>query len=57
MPLSELPGYVGRVPILADINLRYLGMSDEDFSEWLVGDLERSGAVRRNDGMLYASGN
>ncbi len=57
MPLSEVPGYVGRVPILADINLRYLGMSDGDFSEWLVGDLERSGAVRRNDGMLYASGN
>jgi len=57
MPLSEVPGYVGRVPILADINLRYLGMSDGDFTEWLVGDLERSGAVRRNDGMLYASGN
>ena len=56
MPLSEVPGYVGRVPILADINLRYLGMSDGDFSEWLVGDLERSGAVRRNNGMLYASG-
>jgi len=56
MPLSEVPGYVGRVRILADINLRYLGMSDGDFSEWLVGDLERSGAVRRNNGMLYASG-
>jgi len=57
MPLSEVPGYVGRVPILADINLRYLGMSDGDFSQWLVNDLERSGAVRRNDGRLYASGN
>ena len=57
MPLSEVPGYVGRVPILADINRRYLGMSDGDFSEWLVGDLERAGAVRRNEGRLYATGN
>jgi glyoxylase-like metal-dependent hydrolase (beta-lactamase superfamily II) len=55
MRLSEVPGYVGSVPILADINRRYLRMSDAAFSEWLVGDLERGGAVRRNDGMLYAT--
>jgi glyoxylase-like metal-dependent hydrolase (beta-lactamase superfamily II) len=57
MPLAELPAYVARVPILADINRHYLRMTVATFSEWLVGDLERSGAVRRNDGMLYATGN
>jgi len=56
MPIAEIPGYVALVPILADINRRYLRMSDVAFSEWLVGDLERSGAVRRNDGMLHATG-
>ena len=57
MPLAELPAYVARVPILADINRHYLRMTAAAFSEWLVGDLERSSAVRRNDGMLYATGN
>jgi hypothetical protein len=26
-------------------------------AEWLVNELERAGAARRNDGTLYASGN
>jgi len=56
IPIADIPGYIGRVPILADINRRYLRMSDAAFAEWLVGDLERGGAVRRNDGMLHATG-
>lgn len=56
MPLADLPGYVGRVRILSDINRRYLGMTDVDFAEWLAGDLERAGALRRENGVLYAAG-
>ena len=57
MPLAELPTYVARVPILAELNSRYLRMTPAGMAEWLVNDLERAGAVRRNDGRLYATGN
>jgi len=56
MPHSEVPGYVGRVPLLADINRRFLRMTGADFAEWLVGDLERAGALRRQNGRLVATG-
>jgi len=57
MPLAELPAYVARVPILAELNSRYLRMTPAAMAEWLVNELERAGAVRRNDGRLYATGN
>jgi len=57
MPLAELPAYVARVPILAELNSRYLRMTPAAMAEWLANDLERAGAVRRNDGRLYATGN
>src|SRR3989442_8197869 len=57
MPLAELPAYVARVPILAELNSRYLRMTPAAMAEWLVNELERAGAVRRNDGMLSATGN
>ncbi|HEY6240841.1 MAG TPA: MBL fold metallo-hydrolase [Burkholderiales bacterium] len=56
MPVADLPGYIDRVFILSDINRRYLQMTDADFAEWLAGDLERAGAVRRENGVLYAAG-
>ena len=54
MPLAELPGYVARVPILAELNSRYLGMTPEAMAEWLVSELERAGAARREHGSLRA---
>ena len=57
MPLAELPAYVARVPILAELNSRYLLMTPAAMAEWLLNDLERAGAVHRNDGRLYATGN
>src|SRR5205809_4601840 len=57
MPLAELPAYVARVPILAELNSRYLRMTPAAMVEWLLNELERAGAVRRNDGRLYATGN
>jgi glyoxylase-like metal-dependent hydrolase (beta-lactamase superfamily II) len=57
MPLAELPAYVACVPILAELNSRYLRMTPAAMAEWLVNDLERAGALRRQNGMLVATGN
>ena len=56
MPLAELPGYVARVPILAEINSRYLRMTPAAMAEWLVNELERAGAAGRREGLLLAKG-
>jgi glyoxylase-like metal-dependent hydrolase (beta-lactamase superfamily II) len=56
MPLAGLPRYVERVPILAELNSRYLHMAPAAMAEWLAGELERAGAARREDGALVASG-
>jgi len=56
MPLAELPAYVARVPILAELNSRYLGMRPAEMAEWLVNELERAGAARREEGLLVARG-
>ena len=56
MPLAELPAYVARVPILAELNSRYLGMRPAEMAEWLVNELERAGAAGREEGLLVAKG-
>jgi glyoxylase-like metal-dependent hydrolase (beta-lactamase superfamily II) len=57
MPLAELPAYVARVPILAELNARFLRMTPAAMAEWLAAELERAGAVRREHGLLLAGGN
>jgi glyoxylase-like metal-dependent hydrolase (beta-lactamase superfamily II) len=56
MPLADLPAYVARVPILAELNSRYLGMTPAAMAEWLAGELERARAARRGKGILWAAG-
>lgn len=56
MPLAELPAYVARVPILAELNSRYLGMTPTNMAEWLASELERAGAARREEESLVARG-
>ena len=56
MPFAGLPAYVARVPILAELNSRYLGMTPTAMAEWLAGELERAGAARREKGLLWAAG-
>jgi glyoxylase-like metal-dependent hydrolase (beta-lactamase superfamily II) len=56
MPLAELPAYLERVAILAEINRAYLGMAPVALAEWLVADLERAGALERRVGRLFARG-
>ena len=52
MPLAALPAYVESTPILAEINARHLGMTPKAFAEWLVRDLERAGALKRENGRV-----
>jgi glyoxylase-like metal-dependent hydrolase (beta-lactamase superfamily II) len=52
MALADLPRYVQSVAIYADLNARFLGMTPEALADYLVADLEKAGAVRREGGML-----
>ncbi|MSQ72308.1 MAG: MBL fold metallo-hydrolase [Betaproteobacteria bacterium] len=52
MPLKSLPDYVARVPIIVRLNREYLGMTAVALAEYLVTDLERAGAARRQGEML-----
>jgi glyoxylase-like metal-dependent hydrolase (beta-lactamase superfamily II) len=54
IPLAEMPAYVARVPILAEVNSRYLRMTPAAMAEWLLHDLERAGAAERKGGLLLA---
>ena len=56
MPLAEVPAYVASVPILAEVNSRYLHMTPAAMAEWLLHDLERAGAAERKGGLLLAKG-
>jgi len=56
MPLAELPAYVARVPILSELNSRYLQLTPTAMAQWLAGELERAGAVRCEGEWLRAKG-
>jgi glyoxylase-like metal-dependent hydrolase (beta-lactamase superfamily II) len=50
--LADLPRYVEAVPMLREINRRYLALTPEAYAEWLVHELERARAVKREGGRL-----
>ena len=52
LALADLPAYVGRIGIYRDLNARVLRLSPAGLALWLVEDLERVGAVRRENGWL-----
>jgi glyoxylase-like metal-dependent hydrolase (beta-lactamase superfamily II) len=52
IPLATLPSYLAGVPIITDINARFLQLPTEGLAAWLVGDLERAGALRIEDGAI-----
>jgi hypothetical protein len=52
LALSDLPAYVERVGLHSEFNRRYFRLSPEAFADWLVTELEKSGAVRREAGFL-----
>jgi len=55
MPLASLPAYVERVGVYADFNARFFRLPPASLAEQLVADLERAGAVRRENGILMPS--
>ena len=49
---DELPAYLKSVPFFDSVNKRVLGLSDEDFASWLLGELLRSRSIELRDGWI-----
>lgn len=54
LPRSELTALLGRLGFVRSVNLRYLGLDDDELADWLVGELVRAGVLREEDGVLLA---
>jgi len=52
LPLARLVGYVDEVPILRDLNRRFFNWTPEHYAGWLVDELERARALKREGGMI-----
>ena len=52
LPLATLPEYVERVGIYHDFNARFFRVPPRELAGRLVGELEKSGAARRESGWL-----
>lgn len=55
LPLDDLPAYVERVGLYRDFNAMFLRMTPEALARSLIGDLQRAGAVRTEEGFLVAN--
>ena len=55
MRLDELAGFCERVPVLRDLNRRYLGWAPGALADWLVAELVRAGAAAVDGEYLRAS--
>ena len=55
LAVKELDDYLESVPLYADFNRLYLNLDRTALADLIVGDLERSGAVRRLEGILFAA--
>ncbi len=53
--VDELDAYLESVPLYADFNRLYLQLDRTTLADLIVGDLERSGAIRRRDGFFTAA--
>ena len=52
LPLAELPFYLDRVGLFRDFNRQFYRLPPSEMAAMLVGELERTGAVRCEDGWL-----
>jgi len=52
--LADLPAYLAGLSLYRDVNSRYFRQSFDELAGWLVRDLERAGAVRREGDQLVA---
>ena len=52
MLLAEMPSYLDRVGVYRDFNRQFFRVPPSALAAMLIGELEKSGAVRREDGWL-----
>ena len=52
MPVAEVPAYLARVPCYRRFSEPFLGEAPEALAEWLLGDLQRAGAVEIGDAVV-----
>jgi glyoxylase-like metal-dependent hydrolase (beta-lactamase superfamily II) len=52
LPLAGMADYVERVPLYRDFNATFFRLPPAELAALLVGELERAGAVRREDGCV-----
>jgi glyoxylase-like metal-dependent hydrolase (beta-lactamase superfamily II) len=52
MAVEDLPRYVATVGILRELNARWFNLTPPDYADWLVTELERAGALKRDSGDL-----
>lgn len=55
LAVDRLDDYLESVPLYPDFNREYLQLDRKALTELIVGDLERSGTIRRLDGFLIAA--
>lgn len=53
---AELPGILADVSIYAEVNRRFLRLTELQLRDYLVSDLERARALTRRDGRLFSTG-
>ena len=53
--LAELPQFLAERPIYNDINRRFLNLPEAELREYLVRDLARAGALKLENGWLFAA--
>jgi hypothetical protein len=54
-PAADVPGFLASVALYREINARYFRQPFDALAEWLIRDLERAGALRRDGGHLVAA--
>jgi glyoxylase-like metal-dependent hydrolase (beta-lactamase superfamily II) len=57
MRIADLPEYVGTIGVYRDFNALFFHLAPAGLAELLVGELERSRALRREDGWLRPGAN
>lgn len=55
LPAAGVPAYLASVPLYRDFNSRYFQLEYAGLARLIVGELERSGAVKMSDGWLSAA--
>ncbi|MBC9072388.1 MBL fold metallo-hydrolase [Thauera sp. CAU 1555] len=55
MAVEELAAHLAEVPLYREANARFLGLTPDALTDWLVGDLQRSGVMRREGERLLAA--